>query len=243
MFERRLTLIVGTFGSGKTEIAVNAALHGARRGERISLVDLDVVKPYFQAHALHAELACAGVRVAGANGQRDFPDVPVIATQVFGLLMNAGPKVIVDVGGDPVGTLAIGALADSLVGDDLEHLLVLNFARPMTESVEQAVTMARAIQAAARLPLTGLVANTHLIGETTPELVMEGLQRAGRVSSLLDVPLAFVAVEERLLGAFPPGWAPCPVLPLQRRVFPPFAVMQPGGNGTGRAVATSLARP
>ena len=235
MFARRITIIVGAFGSGKTEVAVNAALEITRRGERATLVDLDVVKPYFRSRALLAKIAHRGVEVRAPEGEHLFPDIPIVPAQVSGLLHTAGPKVLVDVGGDPVGARAIGAVSSMLPGKDLEALLVLNFTRPQTESVEQAVAMARAIQEAARLPLAGLVANTHLLGETTPALVLEGLRRTERAAAVLGLPLAFAAVEERLLGAFAPDWAPCPVLPLLRMVFPPFDVLGNGnGNGAGR---------
>jgi hypothetical protein len=173
--------------------------------------------------------------------------VHVVLSQVAGLLLPGRPKVIVDVGGDPVGSLAIGALSTALAAGEVEHLLVLNFARPQTETVEQAVAMARAISGAARLPLTGLVANTNLLGETTPELVLDGLRRAERAGAVLGLPVAVAAVEERLLGALPPGWAPCPVLPLRRMVFPPFetAAGWPGGAGQPAMLAAgrSAGRP
>jgi len=235
VFERCLTIIVGAFGSGKTEIAVNGALEVARRGEKATLIDLDVVKPYFRSRSLLADVAHRGVQVLTPDGEHPFPEIPFVPAQVSGLLRSAGPKVLVDVGGDPVGARAIGAVSENLPPPDIEALLVLNFARPQTESVEQAVAMARAIQEAARLPLAGLVANTHLLGETTPAIVLDGLSRTERTAAVLGLPVAFAAVEERLLGAFAPGWAPCPILPLRRMVFPPFdAMASRDGNGAGR---------
>ncbi len=222
MFTRGMTVITGHFGSGKTEIATNGALEVARRGEQVTLVDLDVVKPYFRSRALRPELAGRGVRVVAPEGEKTPVDMPVVQPDVRGLLVKSGPKVIVDVGGDPVGALIFGSVSDAVPRDDFEHLVVLNFARPQTETIEQAVAMVRAIQSAARLPVTGLVANTHLLGETTPETVSEGLRLTAQTAKVLALPVAFVAVEERLVGAFPRDWAPCPVLPLRRLVFPPF---------------------
>jgi hypothetical protein len=243
VFERRVSVIVGAFGSGKTEVAVNAALAVSGRGEAVTLVDLDVVKPYFRSRALQGRLARHGIPVAAPQGDHPFPEVPIALSQVAGLLLPGRPKVIVDVGGDPVGSLAIGALSGELPPAEVEQLLVLNFARPQTETVEHAVAMARAIQGAARLPVTGLVANTHLLGETTPELVLDGLRRAARTSEVLGVPLALAAVEERLLGALPPGWAPCPVLGVRRMVFPPFETPGALTAGAGRAAVLAAASP
>jgi len=231
-----VNVVVGAFGSGKTEVAANAALAAARRGEAVTLVDLDVVKPYFRSQSLRGPLARHGVQVAAPQADHPFPEVRRALAEAAGLLLAGQPKLVVDVGGDPVGSLALGALAPELPLAEVEQLLVLNFARPQTETVEQAAALARAIQGAARLPLTGLVANTHLLGETTPALVRRGLRLAEETGALLGLPLAFAAVEERLLGAFPPGWAPCPILPLRRMVFPPFETLGSLAAGGGARV-------
>jgi hypothetical protein len=214
--------MAGRFGCGKTEIAVNGALEVARRGERVTLVDLDLVKPYFRCRALHSIMAGGGVRVVTPDGEALTPSPPLRQAEVCGALSNNGSKVIIDAGGDPVGMLAFGRVADAIPAEDVEHLLVLNFSRPQTDTVQRAVALVRAIEAVARLRVTGLVANTHLLGDTTPETVRRGLRLTVKTAAIIGLPVAFAAVEERLVGAFPPDWAPCPVLPLRRMVFPPF---------------------
>lgn len=242
MFARRVTVITGNFGSGKTEIAVNGALELGRSGEPVTLVDLDVVKPYFRCRALKVEMAGRGVRVVSADGEAARADMPVVPPDALGLILNGGPRVIVDVGGDPVGALVFGAISEALPKSNVEHLLVLNFARPQTETVEQAVATVRAIEAAARLPVSGLVSNTHLLSETTPDTVRSGLRLTEQAAAVLSLPVALVAVEERLVGAFLPGWAPCPVLPLRRLVSPPFETQPRQLQRTGRLAARPSGR-
>jgi hypothetical protein len=221
-----VTLLVGHFGSGKTEIAINGALELARRGERVTLVDLDTVKPYFRCRAHAPRVAERDVRIVASDIEQAGMALPRMSSDLHDLFATDDRRVIVDVGGDPVGALAIGAIADTLPIGEVEQLLVLNFARPHSEAVSQAVVMARAIEAAARLPLTGLVANTNLIGETTPDILRDGLRLTEKTAAVLNIPVAFVAVEERLVGALWPGWASCPVLPMRRLVFPPVAVSE-----------------
>ena len=237
---RRMSVFVGHFGSGKTEVALGVALQAAERGEAVTLVDLDVVKPFFRCRALGPRLEGRGVRIVTPDGECAPTEMPVVPPDLPGLLLRAGSRVIVDVGGDPVGALVFGAVAEALPRAEVELLLVLNFARAKTDSVEGAVAMARAIEAAARLPLTGLVANSHLLGETTPETVREGLLLAEQTADVLGLPMRLVAVEERLVGAFPPGFAPCPVLPLRRLVYPPFERMPESPVSPGRR---SVERP
>ncbi len=226
MFAHRVTLLVGHFGSGKTEIAINGALELARRGERVTLVDLDTVKPYFRCRALAPRVAERDVRIVASDIEQAGLALPRMSSDLHELFARDDRRVIVDVGGDPVGALAIGAIADALPVDDTEHLLVLNFARPHTHAVPQAVAMARAIEAAARLPLTGLVANTNLMGETSLDLLRNGLGLTRQTAAILNIPVTFVVVEERLVGALSPGWASCPVLPIRRLVFPPVALSE-----------------
>ena len=221
MLAHRVTILVGHFGSGKTEIAINGALELARRGKRVTLVDLDTVKPYFRCRALASRVAERDVRVVASDVEKAGLDAPRISSDLHDVFLKDDRRVIVDVGGDPVGALAIGAIADALPAGEVEHLLVLNFARPHTEAVSQAVAMARAIEAAARLPLSGLVANTNLMGETTLDVLRDGLRLTGQTAAILNLPIAFAAVEERLVGALSPSWASCPVLPIRRLVFPP----------------------
>lgn len=236
----RMRVFVGHFGSGKTEVALGVALQAAERGEPVTLVDLDLVKPYFRCRVLAPSMAERGVRIVSPDGEPTLTELPVVPPNLCELLAHGGPRLIVDVGGDPVGALVLGAVMDSLPREEVELLLLLNFTRPKTDTVERAVAMARAIEAAARLPLTGLVANTHLLGETTPDMVREGLRLTERAGDILGLPVSLVAVEERLAGAFPTGFAPCPLLPLRRLVYPPFervpllpAAGRPGAT-TGR---------
>ena len=223
MLAHRVTILVGHFGSGKTEIAINGALELARRGERVTLVDLDTVKPYFRCRALAPRVAERDVRIVASDVEQAGLDLPRMSSDLHDVFAKDDRRVIVDVGGDPVGALAVGAIADALPVGEVEHLLVLNFARPHTEAVAQAVAMARAIEAAARVPLTGLVANTNLMGETTVDILRDGLRLTEQTAAILNIPVEFVAVEGRLVGALPPGWASFPVLPISRLVFPPVA--------------------
>ena len=45
---KRITLITGHYGSGKTNFAVNLALQQAAAGKKVTVVDLDIVNPYFR---------------------------------------------------------------------------------------------------------------------------------------------------------------------------------------------------
>lgn len=218
----RVVILVGHFGSGKSEIAINVALGWKERHCEVSLVDLDVVKPYFRARATRAFMAERGIAVIAPEGENAHADLPIIVPAVRRLLLDPEARLVVDVGGDPVGTRALGSLSDLVRREEAAHLVVLNFRRPYTETVAEAVAMCRAIEEAARLPLDGIVSNTHLLGETTPDDVISGFEMSTEVATRLGLEVKVVVVDEATRGALPEGVFPCGVLTLQRLIRPPF---------------------
>jgi hypothetical protein len=222
VFTRRVTIFVGHFGSGKTEIALNAALRAAEGGAAVALVDLDIVKPYFRSRSARAFMAAAGVRVVAPEGDHIHADLPIIVPQIRTLLRDAQRRVIFDVGGDDTGARALGSLADVVPRAETDHLLVLNFRRPFTETVEAAVEMVREIEAAARLPVSGLISNTHLMGETTAAVVLEGYRLADETARRLGIPLMAVGADEATRQLLHEEELSCPVFALRRLIRPPF---------------------
>ena len=223
LYRKRVTLLVGHFGSGKTEIALNGALELAAAGERITLADLDVVKPYFRSRAARDILANAGVELLAPTGAHIHADLPIIVPQIRSHLRDTDRRLIMDVGGDEIGARVLGSLSDVMPFDDTNCLLVLNFRRPSTPDPERALAMVREIEAVGRLPVAGLISNTHLMDETTPEVVLDGYRLAVETARLAEVPVVAVTVTEELAADLREEDFECPVVAMSRIVMPPFA--------------------
>ena len=223
MYERRVTIFVGHFGSGKTEIALNGALELAAAGSRVTVADLDVVKPYFRSRSARAILSDAGIDLLAPTGANVHADLPIIVPQIRSCLRDDHSRLILDVGGDDLGARVLGSLSDVISFDDTDCLLVLNFRRPSTPDPERAAAMVREIEAVGRVPVSGLISNTHLMDETTPEVVLDGYRQALETARLAEVPLVAITVEEELAAVLEGGDLECPVVPLRRIVKPPFA--------------------
>ena len=219
--EDRVVLIVGNYGSGKTEVAVNLAIRLAGRGQ-VSIADLDIVNPYFRCREARQEMEGFGIRVINPEGGYQSADLPIILPEVRGILQSDGGTVIFDVGGDDVGARVLSSLADVLASSRCTMLQVLNARRPFTETVEGCIKIGREIEAASRLRITGLVSNTHLLEETDLATVVEGLELARRVGETADLPVAFVTASEHLRNEFDAKRAGCPVLWIKRRMLPPW---------------------
>ena len=195
MSENVLHIITGHYGSGKTEFAVNLALTFAREGYAVALADLDIVNPYFCSRERKEALEAVGVRVVlSAGGNADLPALnPTVSS-----LLESGVCGIMDVGGDPAGARVLGRFAGRIreIGHDL--LCVLNFNRPETATPEQAVRYLREIEASAKLAVTGLVNNTHLLGDTAVEDVLRGAALTDEVAQRTGIPVRYHAIERRL---------------------------------------------
>ena len=223
MFRKRVTIFVGHFGSGKTEIALNGALQLAATGVPVTVADLDVVKPYFRSRSGRAILADAGIELLAPTGANIHADLPIIVPQIRSHLRHDRKHLIVDVGGDEVGARVLGSLSDVVPLDDTDCLLVLNFRRPSTPDPKAAVRMVREIEAVGRVPVTGLLSNTHLMDETTAEVVLEGYGLALQTARLAEVPLTAITVNGGLAADIEGEGLECPVITMRRIVRPPFA--------------------
>jgi hypothetical protein len=222
LYDKRITIFVGHFGSGKTEIAVNASLALAAAGDSVALVDLDIVKPYFRTRAAREVVLAAGVRLIVPEGEYFSADLPIIVPQVRDIMRQSRGKVVMDCGGDDSGARVLGSLSDVIRPAEIEHVAVLNFRRPFTETVDAALEMTAQIEASSRLAVTGFVANTHLMGETTLEIIEHGLELARETARRAGRPLLAVATEVSFVDAVKAkGWG-LPVLGLVRQIRPAF---------------------
>lgn len=188
--ENRVTVVCGHYGTGKTNLSINLALDCARRGEDVTLVDMDVVNPYFRSTDYADLLESEGVRVIGpnfANTNLDTPSLPGSAR----VAIEDGDRVVVDVGGDDAGATALGMYAGTLEGSDPDVLYVVNMYRSLTTRPEEAVGILREIETAARIRVTGLVNNSHLKQDTVADTVLGSMGFADEVSRATGLPLRF----------------------------------------------------
>jgi len=219
-----VTVLVGHFGAGKSEIAVNLAFGWREGGEAVAVVDLDVVKPYFRSRLLRDEMQARGITLVAPQDDRFYADLPIIVPEVRGAIgraMAGEGRAIVDVGGADVGARVLGSIAgldDPALAD---VIFVVNGNRPFAESPDAVIGMLRDIERVAKLRVTGLAANTHLINETTDDTVAAGLELAHAVSGGTGLPVRFWAMLAHL-APVPATFSPLPWLPLTRHITTPF---------------------
>lgn len=217
-----VVLFTGNYGSGKTEVAVNYAAHFARTGINTKIVDLDLVNPYFRCREAREPLEALGVTVVAPGGEMASADLPILLPQVRGAIEHSTGLAVLDVGGDNVGATVLSGLAQSFTRSKYEMYFVLNKNRPFTGDVKGALQLISEIETASRLKITAIVSNMHLMDETTPEMIIEGVEFAQEVAAAKGVKFAFVAVENKFLDHPLIEASTSAVLPIERMLLPPW---------------------
>lgn len=195
---RRLTIVTGHYGTGKTEFAVNLALALAAAGERVTLADLDIMNPYFRPRERKDLLAASGVRLIATSQACMDADVPALPAELLSVLENRDLRGVLDVGGDPSGARVLARFHPQIVREDWQMVCVLNANRPEVRAPADAIRYLRAIEAVTGLACTGLVNNTHLCGETAPADVRKGAALAAKVSRETGIPVLCHTAEARI---------------------------------------------
>ncbi len=229
---RRLTVISGAFGTGKTEFAINLALqlHGEGRGP-VTLVDLDIVNLYFRSRQKAYELEQLGIRVVSSVEGMENADMPALSPEIYACFDRKDGPVVFDLGGSDLGGLVAAYLHKGFDAEPANHWLVVNPYRPFNGTAEATLEMARLIEERSRLPITGMVANPHLISETTVEVIRDGF---ARVRGITRYPLVCLAVMEEFYtpGAFDDLGVTVMVLGKQmKQPWEPGGIMMSGKRG------------
>ncbi len=195
---KRLNIFTGHFGSGKTEISINYAVKIAEMGEKVSLVDIDIVNPYFCSREFKEELLKKGVRVIASDPNLSNAELMVVPGEVASAFNDKDHKVVFDIGGDDMGALALGQYNRFFRQEEYEMYFVINNNRPLTATLEDTENYLRAIERSSRLKVTKLISNTNLSGESTLEDVLKGDRIVTELSKKLNIPYAYTLCERSL---------------------------------------------
>ena len=195
----RVSIVTGHYGTGKTEFAVNLALQLAALDHKVMVADLDIVNPYFRSRERKALFQEASIRLISSSQACSDADVPALPAELLTILENRDITGVLDIGGDPVGARVLARFNDKIITEDYQLIYVLNANRPEVRSLEAAIAYLRGIEATTSLTCTGIVNNTHLCGETTPEEIRKGARLAEAVSRETGIPVLCHVAEERFV--------------------------------------------
>lgn len=197
--DKRITILCGHYGTGKTNVAVNAALALAETGDPVTVADLDIVNPYFRTLDSADAFDRAGIRLICSKFANSNVDIPSLPPDLYAITDDKSRRVVIDVGGDDSGAFVLGRLAPAITAeDDYEMWLVVNRYRPMTPDIPSTVEVMGEIEAASHLRFSGIVNNSNLGEETTAETVLSSLDYAANLSAATGLKLVATTVREEL---------------------------------------------
>ncbi|NLY09982.1 MAG: MinD/ParA family protein [Tissierellia bacterium] len=197
--DKRVRIIVGHYGSGKSEFSVNYAIKLREAGNKVAIADLDVVNLYFRSREKTEYLESLGIRFIASSIKADAVDIPSISGEVLAPLTDESYEYVMDIGGDHVGARTLGRYNDLLVEGKYDMFFVLNANRPETMSVDSTVQYLRKIEGTSRKRITGIVNNTHMLSYTTAEDIIRGNKLAREVAIATDIPVKYNVVREDLV--------------------------------------------
>lgn len=202
--DRRIRIIIGHYGSGKTEFAVNYAINLAKENKKIALADLDIVNPYFRSREKESLLEGYGIKVIASYIKGSGSDLPSVTGDVLGPLQDKSYDVILDVGGDAVGARALARYKEYWNPKDYDMFCVINANRVDTSTVEGVLQHIQSMENTSGAKVTGLINNTHLLRHTTVEEVIKGQELCSKVARALNIRIKYITalheVAEKLPG-------------------------------------------
>ena len=199
MFEKRVNLFMGHYGSGKTTVAVNFAIALARQKKVVSIYDLDIVNPYYRTVDALSMLEKEGVDLVVSPFAETNVDLPAMNSASYKMVDDLNRFAVVDVGGDDRGALALGRFSDKIKEENnYQAFMVVNKFRPETRDIEGAIEVMKEIERAGKIKFTALVNNANLGKETTVEDILEGEKFCKELERVTNLPLKFTVVGKEL---------------------------------------------
>lgn len=219
---RDIVVIVGNYGSGKTEVSINLAVTEKQAGKTVQVADLDLVNPYFRTREASKQLRMLGIDVILPQEQYLKADLPILSPGVASMIRTKGILAILDVGGDGVGATVIAALAEAFNKRPAKVLQVVNPFRPYTDTLEGCEKIRSEIEMTSKMKITGIVSNANMMQDTTMEHVRQGYDFILRLADQNGLPIEFITVPDVLQKENDMTQFSCPLLTIKRQLVPPW---------------------
>ena len=199
MIYKRITLLCGHYGSGKTNVAVNMAYDQKAKYDRVAIADLDIVNPYFRTKDSAKEFDALGIELIASEYAGSNVDIPALPQQIYSICDQKDKQVIIDDGGDDRGAYALGRISPAILEENnYEMLFVINCFRPLTRDAESTIEVMREIEYAAKIKFTAIVNNSNLGEETSKDDVLNSISYAEEISQKTGLPIKCTSVYNKL---------------------------------------------
>ena len=200
---KELIVVIGAYGSGKSEYSINLARGLSLKGEKVTLVDLDVVNPYFRSRDVRDKFAEECITVIAPEGEFQHADLPMLSPKIMGAVQNIDETVILDVGGDPAGCRTLARYVDNIKKRGYEMRLVINTKRPFTADADGITEMLEMLKFASKLEITEFICNTNLMEHTTANIIEDGIKIIDEVAKRESIKFNVFTVLDKYIDNIP----------------------------------------
>lgn len=202
---KRMVILVGNYGSGKTEIAINIAVNSAQKGLQTLVIDLDKVNDYFRMSDKVTLLQEKQIQVVSPTfaGQGVTPSN--MSAAVASAFDGDWDLVVFDVGGDAAGALSLGRYHQdfaALAPGQLAVYDIVNVFRPMSETPEKILKLKEEIEEFARQKVTGFVNNSNLLNYASANDLRTGYEVIKGAAELSGIPVVHTTARKEFLEEF-----------------------------------------
>lgn len=200
---KRITIFSGHYGSGKTTAAVAYAKKIREQHEKVMIVDIDLINPYYRTKDAEDELSALGIRVVSPTYANTNIETPSVPAQVMAAFSQKDTYVVFDAAGDEDGAIVLSRFFVEFSQEDYDFFMVVNTKRPLTRDLESIIIYKEEIERASRLQFTAFLNATNLSEETSVSDILEGEQIVEAVSKKTGVENRYTFVMESLIPLLP----------------------------------------
>ena len=197
---KKFIVVTGHYGCGKTNFSINLALDFVNAGNKVTVVDMDLINPYFRTSDYKGILQEKGIEVITPVFGATNLDIPSLPASMYSIFEKEN-IVIIDVGGDDAGSTVLGRFRPQFDTVKYDMLYVVNRYRSMNKDTADSVEVLKEIEAVSGLKHTGIVNNSHLMTETDINTFEEGKKFASDISEKTGLPVYCNTVRRDLLDS------------------------------------------
>jgi hypothetical protein len=193
---KRVTIIAGYYGSGKSEICTELAI----QNELNYLIDLDIINPYFRTRSLSKLFEAHGIHLVESTVKgMSNSDLPFVSGEGKIPFLNKNINAIYDLGGTESGARIFRQFYEYISDkEEIDFYYVVNASREENQSVMNILKDIESIEYQLRLPCTGLINNTHMLEYTQKEDILKGQVLCQEVSKTKNIPIVYTAIWDQL---------------------------------------------
>ena len=162
--------------------------------KQVTLVDLDLVEPFYTLRPIKNELSEMGLQVVAWETRETVglgEAGSTIKPEARWVLRRPG-EIILDIGYGVEGARVLNLIEGADSDENLHIYVVLNIGRPMTAIVDDIVDYVKELGV-----VHGVINNSHLGDDTTVEFVQEGAEIITAAANLLNLPVIATYMESR----------------------------------------------